>query len=178
MALKRILTCTLVLGVMAAVGCDEAADSGAADEGDSAVVEDAGTEDADAPDAESAEEAGQPKATPDPDLSTPGNDAAGAIACSEEVDDCGPGLVCCASLGAGTCAESCDGFKVVCDGPEDCSDGQECCSGLAVEQQCADSCGQGAAEQTPTPLCHTDSDCGGGEICEPGGIFTFWGFCG
>lgn len=91
--------------------------------------------------------------------STPGDDRAGYVWCSQSVQDltCGPDLGCCAQPNPGGPACAAERTECgqnptfqACDGPEDCADDLPC-----VGTRFGNTC----AAQGYYRLCHTDADC-------------------
>jgi cysteine-rich repeat protein len=94
----------------------------------------------------------------DDNLSTPGDDRAGYMACAGIT--CSPGSVCCTGASQGcTTMSACSGFAGTCDGPEDCPSGHVCYVGHAAYCDVVNS-GSGSVLH-----CHRTADCPTGQSC-------------
>lgn len=109
------------------------------------------------------------------DGNTTGDDTYDGVTCDQDL--CLNPEVCCASMAASGCKDTCAGTEVslVCDGPEDCAGGV-CCWGLTGGSSCAATPTDCPSSQ-PSVACHDPDDCGG-DPCEPH-VFVNWiSICG
>jgi hypothetical protein len=119
---------------------------------------------------------------PDSATGTPAGDAGtsadAAPGCSEGT--CGTGQVCCQGQNGSSCiaeGATCQGLAAQCQNSASCSAvtaGQVCCGTLSIATESATSaCQAGPCASGSYQLCTVDSECSGGQTCQP---ITYDGF--